>query len=109
MAHAAQEMRDSELTLQTRMHWQLRDARAESALANESAAAASAAAMAMLTRTATVPPEPPVKAESSTAQVKFIGLGILCEIDNANLPVGLGLVVYGLLVECCAMSLFERS
>ena len=61
MAHAAQEMR--ELKLQTRM--QLRDARAESALANESAAAASAAAMAMLTRTATVPPEPPVKAESS--------------------------------------------
>jgi hypothetical protein len=26
-----------------------------------------------------------------------------------NLNLGLGLVFYGLLVKCCAMSLFERS
>jgi hypothetical protein len=53
---------------------QLRDAHAETALANERAA--SAAAMAMLTRTATVPPDP-IKVEASTAQVKFIGLQLV--------------------------------
>ncbi len=67
MARAARDSTMRELTLQM----QLRDARAETALAEERAE--HAAAIAMLTRTATVRPPGPIMVMASDERESFIG------------------------------------